>query len=150
MQNIGAWRGTYGGIFENVPGVIIFPNYNFVCMAPVFHITMWVHIQVAGCARHYYSGRLSCRFQMSDSSVLALTCLPEVWNMGCSTHGLKPAQFGCASLCTGMHWTRSWSERTCSGLSGMSACRYCSCSGLPDTWKSQINGQVLFFLLESV
>lgn len=36
-----------GVIFGNIPGVIIFPDYNFVYVAPVFRITVWVRIQVA-------------------------------------------------------------------------------------------------------
>lgn len=34
-------------IFGNIPGVIIFPNYNFVYVSHVFPITMWLHMQVA-------------------------------------------------------------------------------------------------------
>lgn len=74
----------------------------------------------------------------------ALTCLPGVWNMAAARE----------------LWTQhSWSLHRDTlnmqllwvlllGFQGCQPGRCCSCSGLSDTWKSQINGQVLSFYLK--
>lgn len=111
MQNIGAWLGTHGDIFRNIPGVIIPPTQT-VCLWLLYFTPQseWIYKQhrpeCPGCGRHQCSGCLSCTFQRLDS------CDFSAWGLehGCSTCAVNPAQLGCADLCTGTPWTCSCSE----------------------------------------
>lgn len=107
-----------------------------VPIAPVFHPTEWVDTQAAQASVsrlcvHQCSGCLSCTLQSSD---LSGTQLQHSWDVLISAQDTLNMQ---------LLWVL---------LLGFQGCqpgvRCCSCSGLPGTWKSQINGQVLSFYLK--